>query len=58
MSKFFPTFARHTKSREFLELRQGTMAVLEYGAKFTKLARFIDDYVATHMAKVRSLRMD
>ena len=38
---------------EFLELKQGTMTVLEYVAKFTKLARFTDDYVATDMAKLR-----
>ena len=29
------------------------MTVLEYVAKFTKLAHFADDYVATDMAKVR-----
>ena len=29
------------------------MTALEYVAKFTKLARFADDYVATDMAKVR-----
>ena len=38
MRKFFPAFARHAKAREFLELRQGAMIVLEYMAKFTKLA--------------------
>ena len=27
--------------------------MLEYMAKFTKLERFVDDYVATDMAKVR-----
>ena len=27
--------------------------MLEYVAKFTKLARFADDYVAINMAKVR-----
>ena len=27
--------------------------MLEYVAKFTELARFLDDYVATDMAKVR-----
>ena len=53
MSKFFPTSARHTKAWEFLELRQGSRTVLEYVAKFTELARFGDDYVATDMAKVR-----
>ena len=53
MSKFFPASARHAKAREFLELRQGTMTVLEYVAKFIELARFADDYVTTDMAKVR-----
>ena len=53
MSKFFPASARHVKAREFLELRKGMMTVLEHVAKFTELARFTDDYVATDMAKVR-----
>ena len=53
MAKFFPTSARHAKAREFLELKQGSMTMLEYVAKFTKLAHFRDDYVATDMAKVR-----
>ena len=53
MDKFFPALARHAKAREFLELKQGSMDVLEYLAKFTELARFGNDYVATDMAKVR-----
>ena len=53
MSKFFPASARHAKAREFLELRQGTMTVMENMAKFTELARFVDDYMAIDMTKVR-----
>ena len=53
MGKFFPASSRHTKAREFLELKQGTMTVLEYVAKFTELASFGDDYVASDIAKVR-----
>ena len=53
MSKFFPESTRHAKAREFLKLRQGDRTVLEYFSKFTELARFEDDYVATDMAKVR-----
>ena len=53
MGKFFPASTRHAKVREFLELKQGNMTVLEYVAKFTESARFGDDYVATDMAKVR-----
>ena len=55
MGKFFPTSAQHAKAREFLELKQGTMIVLEYVAKFTELARFTANYVATDMAKVRKI---
>ena len=57
MGKLFPASARHAKAREFLELKQGTMTVLKYMAKFTELAHFIDDYVATDMAKVRKFEV-
>ena len=53
MGKYFSDTARHAKAQEFLELKQGTMTVIEYMARFTELARFDDDYVATDMAKVR-----
>ena len=53
MSKYFPASARHAKAREFLELKQATMTMLEYVAKLTELARFVVDYVATDMIKVR-----
>ena len=53
MGKFFPASTSHAKAREFLELRQEAMKVLEYVTKFTKLAYFGDDYVATDMVKVR-----
>ena len=53
MGKYFPNTARHVKAQEFLELKQGTMTVMDYVARFMELARFVDDYVATDMAKVR-----
>ena len=53
MGKYFPATTRHAKAYEFLELRQRTMTALEYVARFTELARFSDDYVATDAAKVR-----
>ena len=37
MRKFFPASARHVKAREFLDLRQGDMTVLEYVARFIEL---------------------
>ena len=53
MSKFFPASTSHVKAREFLDLRQGGMTVMECVARFTELARFADDYVTTDLAKVR-----
>ena len=53
MSKYFSAITRHAKAQEFLELRQGTMTVMEYMARFTELVCFGDDYVATDMTKVR-----
>ena len=53
MSKYFSATARHVKAGEFLELKQGTMTVMEYVDKFIELAHFANDYVATNMANVR-----
>ena len=53
MGKYFPETARHAKAQEFLELKQGATTVMDYMARFTKLARFADDYVATDLVKVR-----
>ena len=53
MGMYFPDITRHAKAQEFLELKQRTMIVIEYVARFTELARFADDYVAMDMAKVR-----
>ena len=55
MGKYFPKTARHAKAQEFLELKQGATTVMDYVARFTELARFADDYVATDVAKVRRL---
>ena len=53
MGKYFPKTARHAKAQEFLELKQEAIPVMDYVARFTELARFAKDYVATDMAKVR-----
>ena len=53
MGKYFPETARHAKAQEFLELKQRATTVMYYLAKFTELARFADDYVATDLDKVR-----
>ena len=53
MGNYFSDTACHAKAQEFQERKQRTMIVIEYAARFTELARFADDYVATDMAKVR-----
>ena len=53
MGKYFPETVKHAKAQEFLELKQGAMTVMDYVARFTDLARFADDYVASDVAKVR-----
>ena len=53
MGKYFPVTTRHAKAQEFLELKQGAMTVMDYVTRFTELARLVDDYVATNLAKVR-----
>ena len=52
IGKYFSNTAHQAKAQEFLELKHGTMIVMEYVARFMELARFADDYVATDMAKV------
>ena len=53
MGKYFPEIARHAKAQEFLKLKRGASTVMDYVARFTELACFVDDYVATNVAKVR-----
>ena len=50
MGKYFPETA---KAQEFLKLTQGAMTMMDYVTRFTELARFVDDYVATNLAKVK-----
>ena len=56
MGKYFPASVRHAKAQEFLELKQGTMTMLEYVAQFIELARFPDDYVAIDMANMTKFK--
>ena len=53
MGKYFPETVRHVKAQEFPELKQGATTVMDYMTRFTELARFADDYVATDLNKVR-----
>ena len=46
-------FLEIVKAQEFLELKQRAITMMDYVTRFTELARFVDDYVAIDMAKVR-----
>ena len=50
MCKYFPEIA---KAQEFLKLKQRPMTVMDYVTRFTDLARLVDDYMTTNLAKVR-----
>ena len=57
MGKYFPDTTRHAKAQEFLKLKQGTMTILKYVARFTELARFADNYVTTEWSRSGDSRM-
>ena len=57
MGKYFPDTARHAKAQEFLELKQGATTMMDYVTRFIELARFVDDYVAINLPRIRDLRM-
>ena len=50
MGTYFPETA---KAQEFLELKQGAMIMMYYVTRFIELARFVDDYMAIDLVKVR-----
>ena len=58
---FFETYFSESKKQEmevkFLELKQGSMSVAEYEAKFNELARFATHQVDTEARKVRRFEL-
>ena len=58
MNKYFPAIARHAKAQEFLELRQGTMTVMEYMARFTALTLLVMSMWPQIWPRSGDLRMD
>ncbi|XP_058180038.1 uncharacterized protein LOC131298572 [Rhododendron vialii] len=51
--QYFPLLYRYDMEHEFSSLRQGSMSVAEYDAKFIKLSRFAPDLIHTEDAKCR-----
>ncbi|WMV08081.1 hypothetical protein MTR67_001466 [Solanum verrucosum] len=46
LDRFFPRELREAKAQEFMNLRQGSISVQEYGLKFTPLSRYAPHMVA------------
>ncbi|KAH7860345.1 hypothetical protein Vadar_012356 [Vaccinium darrowii] len=51
--KYFPTPVKQPMIQEFLDLKQRTLSVSQYAARFEKLARHADKVVPTDEAKAR-----
>ncbi|XP_058222966.1 uncharacterized protein LOC131332685 [Rhododendron vialii] len=51
LDKYFPTPLRLAKEQEFLNLKQGTMTVTQYAAKFEELSRYAQTAIATEDKK-------
>ncbi|XP_028093167.1 uncharacterized protein LOC114293328 [Camellia sinensis] len=51
--KYFPQCVHDRKVSEFMELKQNSMTIAEYEAKFTELARFAPHVVDTDYKKAR-----
>ncbi|KAI8538530.1 hypothetical protein RHMOL_Rhmol09G0110600 [Rhododendron molle] len=53
LDKYFPTPLRLAKEQEFMNLKQGTMTVTKYAAKFEELSRYAPEAIATEDKKAR-----
>ncbi|KAL8126108.1 hypothetical protein AgCh_013408 [Apium graveolens] len=57
LDKYFPRFMETQMEIRFLELKQDKMTVVEYEAKFTKLSRFVPEFVNTEEKKARRFQL-
>jgi hypothetical protein len=55
---FFPRVMQEAKAREFLDLVQGGMSVIEYAAKFLQLWRFGFYLILTEEKKAKKFERD
>ena len=52
-NKYYPRDVQRIKGREFLNLKQGRMTVIEYAARFNELSRF-----SLHQVNTEERKMD
>ena len=50
-SKYYPRDVQRMKEREFLNLKQGSMTMMEYAARFNELSRFASHQVSIEERK-------
>ncbi|XP_074336865.1 uncharacterized protein LOC141674040 [Apium graveolens] len=53
LEKYYPRYMQRQMEMKFLELKQGSMTVLEYEKKFTEFTRFMTKYVNTDEKKAQ-----
>ncbi|XP_058185737.1 uncharacterized protein LOC131302964 [Rhododendron vialii] len=53
LDKYFPMPLRLAKEQELLNLKQGTMTIIQYAAKFKELSRYAQTTIATEDKKAR-----
>ncbi|MQL78719.1 hypothetical protein Taro_011150 [Colocasia esculenta] len=56
-AKYIPEHVQDRMEQEFLTLTQGSMSVLEYEARFTKLSKYVPHIVADERRKVKKFIM-
>ncbi|XP_022863082.1 uncharacterized protein LOC111383233 [Olea europaea var. sylvestris] len=57
MEKYFPQALRDRKETDFLQLKQGKMALIDYERKFEQLSRYVTHLVDTYQKKARRFEL-
>ena len=56
-TKFYPVVVKTQKENKFIELKMsGSMIVMQYASKFTKLSRFVPEFVSSKRLKMRRFK--
>jgi len=56
LEKYYPKYMQNQMELKFLELKQGSMSVLEYEKKFTELSKFVIKYTSTEEEKAKKFQ--
>ncbi|MCI44153.1 hypothetical protein A2U01_0065392, partial [Trifolium medium] len=58
LTKYFPADERNRKVIEFMELKQGSMSVTEYAAKFEEFCRFAPHYNTVEVEEDKCVKFE